>query len=122
MTYESVADESMKAAGKEVQNRLSEGIVKNCQVSLDGTWQKLHSSLNGVVTEISCMTGKCLDASVMSKVCKSCQHWSERKAHPAYQNWLANHRQINHAKSSGAMEGVGAIQFSQEKHQLQYKM
>ena len=126
MAYESVADESMKAAGKEVQNRLSEGaIVKNCQVSLDGTWQKRgHSSLNGVVTAISCMTGKCLDASVMSKVCKSCQHWSERKAHPAYQNWLANHScQINHAKSSGAMEGVGAIQIfqrSQEKHQLQY--
>ena len=73
MAYESGEDKSIKAAGKEVHNRLSEGaIVNNCQESLDGTWQKHgHSSLNGAVTAISCMTGKFLDTSVMSNVCKS---------------------------------------------------
>ena len=124
--YESVAEESMQTAGKEL-HELSEQAseVKDCKVSVDGTWQKRgHSSLNGVVTVIISTIGKCLDVAVMSKFCKSCQHWSDKKDHPANEKWAATHVCMkNHTKSSGAMESLGAISIFQksiEKHNLRY--
>ena len=124
--YESVAEESMQAASKEL-HQLSEQTseIKDCQVSVDGTWQKRgHSSLNGVISVISSKIGKCLDVAVMSKFCKSCQHWSEKKDHPAYKKWAASHVcMTNHTKSSGAMESLGALsifQRSVEKYNLRY--
>ena len=61
--YTSIAQESMKKAGKEVPYILEQGNeIKNCQASFDGTWQKRgYSSLDGVVTGLSCKTGKCLN-------------------------------------------------------------
>ena len=81
-------------------------------------------SLNGVVTLVSRENSKCLDFSILSKKCKECQYWSTRKSHPGYNTWLANHDcQINHQKSSGAMESAGAIKMfadSVKKHNLRY--
>ena len=124
--YESVAEDSMKEASREVHNLSQQtSEVKDCQVSVDGTWQKRgYSSLNGVVTVISSKVGKCLDVATLSKYCKSCQHWSKKKDHPRYDDWQMNHIcSANHSKSSGAMESVGAVSIfsrSVDKHKLRY--
>ena len=124
--YQVVADESMKNAGKEVYEQLeANATVKDCQVSVDGTWQKRgFSSLNGAVTALFPLTGKCLDLFVLSKVCKGCQMWSKKENHPKYSKWKETHNcHINHTKSSGAMESNGAVMIFQrsiEKHNLRY--
>jgi len=57
--YSTVAEQNIQEAGRELhtslnaENSTSEEIV-DCQVSLDGTWQKRgYSSLNGVVSLLS---------------------------------------------------------------------
>ena len=128
--YKAVADDSVKQAAKELHETLGKetGInegVANCQVSVDGTWQKRgYSSLNGVVTLLSSKTGKCLDFHVLSKKCRGCEHWSKKTNHPKYDEWKQSHNcQMNHTKSAGSMESTGALllfQRSVEKHNLQY--
>ena len=127
--YKEVAEKSCQEAAKETRIKLGGSAdgddMVDCQVSVDGSWQKRgHMSLNGVVTLVSRENGKCLDFSILSKKCKGCQYWSKRKSHPGYNSWLANHDcQINHQKSSGAMESAGAITMfadSIKKHNLRY--
>ena len=69
--YHFVGDESVISAGREAYEQLEANtVVKDCQVSVDGTWQKRGvSSLYGVVTALSPLTGKCLDEIVLSKIC-----------------------------------------------------
>ena len=46
-------------------------------ISADGTWRKRgFSSLFGVVTALSLLTGKAVDVEVMSKGCRQCMGWS----------------------------------------------
>ena len=114
--YQVVADESVISAGREAYEQLEANTaVKDCQVSVDGTWQKRgFSSLNGVVTALSPLTGKCLDVAGLSKICKSCQMWSKKENHPKYNKWKETHNcHVNHTKSSGAMESTGAIMIFQ---------
>ena len=124
--YKTVADLSMKNAAKEVfQISKQTSDVRNCQVSVDGTWQKRgYSSLNGVVSVISSETKKCLDVAILSKFCKACQHWSTKTEHPKYEQWKASHVcKANHSKSSGSMESLGAVaifQRSVENYNLRY--
>ena len=128
--YAEAASKSIQKAAVETRQNVlkeefSEGAVANCQVSVDGTWQRRgHASINGVVTVISKENGKVLDTAVLSKSCKGCQIWSHKKDEPGYQDWLANHQcQANHAKSSGSMEGAGAVQIfkrSIDKNKLRY--
>ncbi len=127
--YETVAENSMKNAAKEVHDKYKEKLSSDetitlCDCSLDGTWQKRgHSSLNGVVTAI--VDGKCIDKHVMSKFCKGCSSWENKKGTPAYENWALEHNcSANHSKSSGAMESSGAVAIyssSVAKHNLIYK-
>ena len=127
--YNDVAAESTSRAAKETQEKISpeatEMDITNCQVSLDGSWQKRgHVSINGVVTVMSKENAKCLDTHVMSKKCKGCDHWEKRKAQTGYDDWKMNHVcQTNHTKSSGAMEAAGAVTMfkrSIEKNKLRY--
>ena len=124
--YESVAEESMKLAGKESHELIeSDSQVKQCKVSIDGTWQRRgYASLNGAVTAISPDNGKCLDIFLLSKSCKSCELWSKRTDHPKYDEWKTEHVcPVNHTTSSGAMESAGAVAIfnrSEEKHSLAY--
>ena len=126
LSYQSVAQESMKLAGEECYELTkSKEEVRNCKVLIDGTWQRRgFSSLNGAVTAISPDNGKCLDVHVLSKICKSCQHWIKQRNHPLFDKWEAEHIcQINHSKSSGSMESTGAVAIfhrSKELHNLQY--
>ena len=76
--YETVAIQSTTRAAFQTRMNLcvdhNEPI--NCQVSVDGTWQKRgYQSLNGIVTIISKENGKCLDAIVLSKKCRGCLYW-----------------------------------------------
>ena len=93
--YETVAENSMKNAAKEVHDKYKEKLSSDetitlCDCSLDGTWQKRgHSSLNGVVTAI--VDGKCIDKHVMSKFCKGCSSWENKKGTPSYENWALEH-------------------------------
>ena len=84
--------------------------VSNCQVSVDGTWQKRgHASINGVVTVIADNNGNCLDTHVLSKTCFGCKMWEGKKNYPRYNDWLLNHVcSTNHEGSSGSMEAAGA--------------
>ena len=82
--YENVAAENTKKAAVEVRKIINNGAtsddIVDCQISIDGTWQKRgHSSLNGVVVAISKDNRKVLDFHTMSKFCKSCEVWSKRK-------------------------------------------
>ena len=112
--YQNTCFQNCKNAALEttIKHGGSSDVVIDCQVSVDGTWQKRgHFSLNGVVTVISKENGKCLDHIVLSKACKGCQAWSSKTDHPEYNSWLANHDcSINHRGSSGSMEGKGAIE------------
>ena len=124
--YQNAADASKSKAALEIkQSGVKEVDGKHlCQCSLDGSWQKRgHASLNGVVTAIA--SGKCLDTAVFAKNCKSCQKWQSKKGTPEYESWFADHDcKINHKKSSGAMEAVGAVNIfcsSIEKHGLIYE-
>ena len=82
-----------------------------CRVSFDGTWQKRgFSSSNGIVTAMN--SGRCIDIHVMSKICKKCAVWEERKNDPEfdYDQWKEEHYasdecEINHSKSSWSYGG-----------------
>ena len=84
--------------------------INDCQVAIDGTWQKRgFSSLNGAVVATS-KEGKVMDYQVMSKHCMGCRIWKSREGTPEYDNWKASHIcSINHQKSAGAMEAEGAV-------------
>ena len=127
--YESVAEQSMKKVAQQIKEDKSakkhpdNPSVTLCDVSVDGTWQKRgYSSLNGVVTAIS--HGKCLDRHVMSKYCKTCVRWESKKGTKEYDDWIEKHVcQVNHMRSSGAMESAGAVAIfssSVEKYNLIY--
>ena len=83
--YEYVANKSLAKAAIEVSAKahdipliLNDAGLVNCEVSVDGSWQKWgYSSLNGVVTAMS--DGKCLDIHVLSKHCKRCRIWEQKK-------------------------------------------
>ena len=130
--YEKTATESMmQAADSAFKECVESGdtVQKDgekiglCRVSLDGTWQKRgHASLNGVVT--ACHGGKCLDVHVMSKHCSVCKLKKQSLEPAEFDKWYETHEcNINHSKSSGAMEGAGAVKIfshSVEKRHLIY--
>eukprot|EP00112_Aurelia_sp_Birch-Aquarium-sp1_P002653 Seg1297.4 transcript_id=Seg1297.4/GoldUCD/mRNA.D3Y31 product="hypothetical protein" protein_id=Seg1297.4/GoldUCD/D3Y31 len=128
IAYENAANESMRKAAEKVHNETEQKLagdpsVMLCDVSIDGTWQKRgHASLNGAVTAIC--NGLCVDKHVMSKYCRLCQKWESKKGTTEYDEWKLQHIcKKNHPKSSGAMEGAGAIAMftsSVQKHKLIY--
>lgn len=124
--YEAVAEKCLLTAATEVRKTplTKEAEIVNCQVAIDGTWQKRgHASLNGVVVATS-DDGKVLDFKVLSKHCKSCQVWSSKEGTPEYEKWKTSHKcKINHKRSAGAMESAGAIAIFEQsisKYKLRY--
>ena len=100
---------------------LTDAGLVNCEVSVDGSYQKRgHSSLNRVVAAMS--DAKCLDVYVLSKHCKRCRISDKKR--PEYEEQKATHQcNINHEKSSGLIEAAGAVetfQHSVQKHKLVY--
>ena len=65
-----------------------------------------YSSLNGVVTLIP--NGKCIDNEIMSKECKQCDIWKNKKGTQGYTDWKSEHScSINHKGSAAEMEVNG---------------
>ena len=129
--YSSAALKSTTEAADETRKKVlndeayNDNAIADCQVSIDGTWQRRgHLSLNGVVVAVSKENGKVVDTAVMSKQCKGCQLWSKMKNDERYNDWKLNHDcQANHNKSSGAMEGAGAVEIFKRsimKNKLRY--
>lgn len=126
--YEKVAEASMARRAAEIREKSdkkleSDPSIALSQVSLDGSWQKRgHSSLNGLVTAMC--DGRCIDRHVMTKYCKGCKMWEAKKGSKEYDDWFLHHDcPVNHRKSSGAMEGAGALSIfcsSVQKHKLIY--
>ena len=103
------AKASMSKAAEQVKE-----MNATCDIvaSFHGTWQKPgHSSLNGVVSEISVSKGKILDFEVNSKSCKACQEKKHlNKESEEFLEWKTHHIadcQINHSSSSSSMEVYG---------------
>ena len=77
------AANSMKQAADELRevvlrDEFTDEPVADVDISADGSWQKRgFSSLNGFVTIISLLTGKCLDFAAMCKPCKSFETWGK---------------------------------------------
>ena len=128
--YEYVANKSMAKTAIEVSAKahdvpliLTDAGLVNCEVLVDGSWQKRGKSLlKRVVTAMS--DGKCLDVHVLSKHCKRCRIWEQKKDTSEHKDWKATHQcNINHEKSSGSMEAAGAVELFEhlvQKHKLVY--
>ena len=72
-TTKAVAAITMQDACEELQADFSSDVIKDVEVSSDGTWQRRgYSSLNRVVTVISIKNYKVLDIEPMSRTCKAC--------------------------------------------------
>ena len=67
---------------------------------------------------------KVIDVQAFSKHCLGCKLWSKSEGTAAYARWKSHHVcNINHTKSSGAMEAAGAIEMfkrSIEKNNIIY--
>ena len=122
--YKNVAESSMERVAEEAQKINLVDNIKCLPVSIDGSWQKReHASLHRVVTAIS--GDKCLDMVVKSKHCFGCKMWENKKDSLEYDLWKIDHHcQINHEKSSGAMESSGVVDIFNRliiKHNIIYK-
>ncbi|KAK3777265.1 hypothetical protein RRG08_013467 [Elysia crispata] len=68
------AEEEFKLA-KEIEGEP----VRDIDVSVDGSWMtKGHTSNIDATSLIGCNSGKVLDTETKSKVCKSCEYWTNR--------------------------------------------
>ncbi|GBM33638.1 hypothetical protein AVEN_274299-1 [Araneus ventricosus] len=91
----------MKHAAGEIRNSDDPVPSVKCGVSVDGTWQRRgYSSLNGVVSALSILSGKVIDMEVMSQFCKKCDTKTS--------SFALKHQCANHKGSSGNMEVIGA--------------
>ena len=114
--YIESAEQSMKAAADDIRKELlgddyDEETTVDVDISADGSWQKKgFSSLNGLITIISLLNGKCLAYDAMTKKCKSCEVWESQKDTPDYQIFLETRDcPINHLGSAGLMEPSGVV-------------
>jgi len=127
--YESACNESMQDAVAEMRHQINPSAayddIVDCQIGIDGSWQKRgHSSLNGVCTAVEKTTKKVIDYQVLSKFCRGCAMRNNKKDTEGYEEFIKNHKcDINHFQSSGAMESAGAMSFFTEsisKYKLRY--
>ena len=117
-----------KAVTEEQEKQRSEGLPKNVlNVSGDGSWSKRgFSSLIGIVSLILKFTGKIVDVTTRSSVCKACDKWKGREDEPEYAVWTEEHEKscnIKHSGSSGLMEVNGIVEMfmrSIEKFAVKY--
>ena len=114
------AEEEFKLA-KEIEGES----VRDIDVSVDGSWMtKGHTSNIGTTSLIGCNSGKVLDTETKSKVCKSCEYWTNRTNEEGYINWKESHVcTMTHSGSSGSMEADSPVEMfgrSVESFNLRY--
>ena len=115
-SYTKVAKASMLKAADEIRREKLEDAydadnLVDIDISADGAWQRRgFASLNGVVTIIGVDIAKCIDYQVLTKVCKACQIWENKKGTMEYDNFMASHDcPINHSGSVSSMEQSGVL-------------
>ena len=114
-SYSEVAQFSQKKAAIETREKLGEADptkMVDCQVSVDGTWQRRgYSSLNGAVTLLPRRMASVLMYVCCEKHAKVVSTGRERREVKLIERWQIEHDcQINHKESSGSMEAAGAVQ------------
>ena len=90
-------------------------LITKVGVTVDGTWQKRHSSKMGVVFVISIDTGEVLDYDVRSLFCHECTSNYARKSKDDFDNWYNQHKihcQINHTGSADKWNQKGQKVYS----------
>ncbi len=127
---EIVAEQSKSVAANETKEfyEAGEDGITDIAVSGDGTVRKrkLKSSC-GVVSVISLITGKVLDAEIMSKEYRECIVNTRKEGSPEFVEWWESHQHACHAHfhgSSGAMDPTVCFNIfnrSIEKHSVRYK-
>ncbi|GBN18384.1 hypothetical protein AVEN_67313-1 [Araneus ventricosus] len=106
----SVAENSMKHAAGEIRNADDPVPSVKCGVSVDGAWQRRgYSSLHGVVSAISILSGKVIDMEVMSQFCKKCDTKTSSSS------FAQKHQCANHKGSSGNMEVISAYRIFERR-------
>lgn len=124
-----VAETSMEKASSELKEfyEADDNGIYDIGVSGDGSWRRRgFSSLYGVVTALSLMTGKVIDTEVMSKECKECMGWKGKEDSLEFDHWWEGHQHscnANYFGSSGSMDSAGCVaifQRSVEKYGMRY--
>ena len=97
----------VKSARTNGNIQISISDIVNTKVIGDEAWQKWrYSSLNGIATLVA--NGKCIENEVMSKKCKQCDIWENKKGIQGYTDWKSEHGcSINHEGSADAIEVNG---------------
>ena len=112
---QTVCQQSMTAAVDDAKRfyEPEEDGVFEIGISGDGTWRRRgYSSLYGIVTAISTVTGKVVDIEIMSKDCKECTVWRNKEGTQEFEDWWEGHQhlcQANHLGSSGSMDASGLL-------------
>ena len=94
LTYaaKDVALKSMKDATYEAKKY--KDCVGDIEISVDGSWQKGYTSLNGVITALSIDNGKIVDLEVLNRYCKHCviQHRLLKANLESLNAWKESHK------------------------------
>ena len=126
---QTVCQQSMRAAAEDVKKfyEPEEEGVFDIGISEGGTWSRRgYSSMYGIVTAMSTVSGKAIDIEVMSKECKECTVWRNKEGTPQFEDWWEGHQhlcQANHLGSSGSMYASGLLaifQHSVEQYTMRY--
>ena len=111
---QTVCQQSMTAAVDDAKRfyEPEEDGVFHIGISGDGTWRRGCSSLYGIVTAISTVTGKVIDIEIMSKDCKESTVWTNKEGTQEFEDWWKGHQhlcQANHLGSSGSMNATDLL-------------
>lgn len=126
---QNVCQQSMRSAVENVKTfyEPNEDGVFDIGISGDGTWRRRgYSSMFGMVTAMSTVTGKAIDIEVMSKECRECMVWRNKEGTQEFEDWWEGHQHLchaNHLGSSGSMDASGLLaifQWSVEQYSLRY--
>ena len=126
---QTVCQQSMRAAVEDVKTYYepeADGVF-DIGISGDGTWRKRgYSSIYGIVTALSTVTGKVIDIEIMSKDCRECTVWRNKEGTQKFQDWWEGHQHIcqaNHLGSSSSLDASGLLaifQRSVENYSIRY--
>lgn len=107
---QTVCQQSMRSAVENVKKfyEPDKDGVFDIGISGGGTWRgRGYSSIFGIVTAMSTVTGKAIDIEVMSKECRECMVWRNKEGTQEFQDWWEGHQHLcfaNHLGSSGSMD------------------
>ena len=112
---QTVCQQSMTAAVDDAKRfyEPEEDGVFHVGISDNGIWRRRgYSSLYGIVTAISTVTGTVIDIEIMSKDCKEFTAWTNKEGTQQFEDWRKGRQhlcQANHLGSSGSMDATDLL-------------